>query len=176
MTASRWVEFARALEETRRWCSVRADERWPASSLRSPSLRPAGYPDEWMYGELFVDRVDALIALRRAQATVDTVAGDGAIACVLGRLDTAMGEGRVESRGVVDDCYLPPWDTWFACLDVGERCLLFAWIPSVFAIDVQRAIDVAATDPLAWLAGPIPKDAEWGSVGPLLDEARTHLR
>jgi hypothetical protein len=168
---------ARALEEARRWCSVRVDARWPSSSLRSPLLRPTGYPDEWMYGELFADRVGMLIARRRERiADATTGEGDGAIACVLGRLDTAMGEGRVESRGVIDDCYLPPWDTWFACVELGEQSLLLAWIPSVFAADVQAAIDVAATDPLAWLAGPLPAVAEWNEIAPLLADARTALR
>ena len=86
-----------------------------------------------------------------------------------------MGEGAVESRGVIDECYLPPWDAWFACLRSAWQPILLAWIPAELEADVQAAIDVAATEPIAWLDGPHPAFDEWRAVGELLAEASSAL-
>lgn len=172
-TTLAWPDLRRALAEARSWCSPRLDLARPAASLRFTTLRPGGYPDEWMYGEIFPDRVDALVAARRRLLPPGTPAGGaGRILCVLAGLDTAMGEGAPESRGVIDGCYLPPWDTWFACLRSAHHRLLLAWLPAELEADVQAAIDVAATDPIAWLDGPHPACDEWRAVGELLAEAR----
>lgn len=54
-----------ALADARRWCALHFDASRPAESLRTATLRPAGYPDEWDYGELYCDRVEVLITHRR---------------------------------------------------------------------------------------------------------------
>jgi hypothetical protein len=101
--------------------------------------------------------------------------GAGRILSALAGLDTAMGEGAAESRGVIDECYLPPWDAWFACLRPASHRLLLAWIPAELEPDVQAAIDIAATDPIAWLDGPHRASEEWRDVGELLAEAQAML-
>ncbi len=69
-----------------------------------------------------------------------------------------MGEGTPVSGGVIDDAYLPPWDCWFALLSLdpviefSTPYLLLAWIPTELVPAVQSAIDVAASEPLAWLS------------------------
>lgn len=167
-----WPDHLRALAEARSWCAARLDVARPAASLRSAALRPAGYPDEWLYGEIRPAGVDVLVATRRRLLPPEpTGTGEGRILCALGGLDTAMGEGAAESRGVIDECYLPPWDTWFACLQAGGQRLLLAWIPAALEPGVQAAIAVAATDPIAWLGGPHPAFDEWRAVAPLLAEA-----
>lgn len=173
MSEIHWPDHHRALAEARSWCAARLDVAHPAGSLRSAALRPEGYPDEWLYGEVFPERVDALVAHRRRllPAAPSFRAAPGRILCALSGLDTAMGEGAAESRGVIDECYLPPWDTWFACLRPGEQRLLLAWIPAELEADVEAAIAVAATDPIAWLDGPHPAFDEWRAVAPLLAEA-----
>jgi hypothetical protein len=176
MTDPTWPDRRRALAEARSWCTLRLDLARPGGSLRSAALRPAGYPDEWMYGEIFPDRVDALVADRRRLLPPEPPARRaGRILCALGGLDTAMGEGAVESRGVIDDCYLPPWDTWFACLRSARHRLLLAWIPDEVELDVQCAIEVAATDPIAWLDDRPPPGVEWRAVGDWLAAARAGL-
>lgn len=95
----------------------------------------------------------------------------GRILCVVGDQDAAMGEGTVESNGVIDDAYLPPWDTWFACVQAGDHRLLLAWIPASLVNAVQAAIQVAATEPIAWLTGPHPLHSAWQDVGDLLADA-----
>jgi hypothetical protein len=167
-----WPDHRLALAEARSWCSLRLDLARPAASLRSPPLRPGGYPAEWLYGEIFPERVDALVADRRRLLPPGPPArGAGRILCALAGLDTAMGEGTPESREVIDACYLPPWDTWFACLRSTDQRLLLAWIPAELEPDVQGAIAVAATDPIAWLDGPHPACDEWRAVEDLLAEA-----
>ncbi|WP_189008519.1 hypothetical protein [Deinococcus roseus] len=63
-----------------------------------------------------------------------------------------MGEGASASKGVIDDNYLPPWDTWFAFLSqLPEARLLLAWIPEALSEWVQGAIEVGANHPIEWL-------------------------
>lgn len=90
-----------------------------------PALRPPRYPGDWMYCALDCGEVGALIDRRRSLLADPTPTSDaGRILCVVGDLDTAMGEGTVESNGIIDDAYLPPWDTWFACVHGGDHTLL----------------------------------------------------
>lgn len=122
--------------------------------LRSPELRPEGYPDDWAYIELNPQEIEALIQKRSRllQATGEPAA-KGRIVCAGEHWDTHMGEGVPASKGLIDDIYLPPWDTWFAYLP-GEQPfdgVLLCWIPDVLVDQVQAAIDVGATEPLIWL-------------------------
>jgi len=61
-----WHPHARALAEARAWCTRRFDPTRPAESLRTPALRPPGYPDDWLYGALDCGAVAALIDRRRS--------------------------------------------------------------------------------------------------------------
>lgn len=167
-----WHPHVRALADARAWCAHHLDPTRPAESLRTPALRPTGYPEAWMYGELHREHVAALVDRRRFLHADPAIATPpGQILCVLADLDLAMGEGTVESNGVIDDTYLPPWDTWFACIHTGDRALLLAWIPAPLIDAVDAAIAVAATDPIAWLAGPLPPTSEWQAVRDLLADA-----
>ncbi|MFC4637703.1 hypothetical protein [Deinococcus hohokamensis] len=75
-----------------------------------------------------------------------------------------MGEGEPASQGVIDEIYLPPWDTWFALLSLEGSSLLLAWIPQVFEPMVEDARLVGATEPLAWL-DDLPTDPLYGVEG-----------
>jgi len=176
MVGPDWNSHIGALAEAQSWCAARLDCACPTVSLRTAALRPSGYPDEWMYCEIFQDRVEALVALRRQRVPLaPPVAGAGRILCALSGLDTAMGEGTVASHGAIDGCYLPPWDTWFACIAGGDRRVLLSWIPTLLERDVQAAIDAAATEPIAWLSGPLPDRAEWKSIAGMLTHVRAAL-
>jgi hypothetical protein len=173
-----WRPHARALAEARVWCAAHHDPTRPAATLRTPALAPPGYPQDWLYGAMFPDRIDALIVRRRFLLgdTTTATAAPGRILCILGDEDLAMGEGTALSRGVIDDAYFPPWDTWFACLPRARSALLLAWIPADLERDVQAAIDVAATEPIAWLTGPLPTyNPAWQSIRDLLTDARAAL-
>ena len=154
-----WNAHRQALAEAQAWCALKLDAAQPATSLRSEALRPAGYPEEWMYTVFHPDTFETVIqARRRLLLTHITSRHSGRILCVFGDSDTAMGEGNPVSDGVIDDAYLPPWDTWFALLTLDPKIefstphLLLAWIPLELTHKVQRAIDVAASEPLAWLS------------------------
>lgn len=171
-----WHPHSHALADARAWCARHLDPTRPAESLRTLVLRPPRYPDDWMYCALDCEEVAALIDRRRSLLTAPTPPSNpGRILCVVGDLDTAMGEGTVESNGVIDDAYLPPWDTWFACVHAGDHTLLLAWIPAPLVDAVQAAIDVAATEPIAWLAGPHPLHSAWQDVRDLLADAHRVL-
>lgn len=143
----------RVLQQTRQWCHARIDVNDPARCLRSEELRPPDYPAAWGYGQFHPAWIDRVIARRAEQLPLllqDSVPC-GRILAVLQDADTYMGEGEPESQGVVDEVYLPPWDTWFAFRPLGGRGMLLAWIPREFELLVEAAREVAATEPLAWL-------------------------
>lgn len=143
-----------ALRQAQRWCHERADLRFPSQSLRSAVLQPPEYPGAWSYIQLYPAWIEQLIA-RRAELLATTPHDDavppGRILAVLQDADTYMGEGAPVSQGVIDEIYLPPWDTWFAYLPLERSGVLLAWIPSLFEPLVEVARVVAATEPLAWL-------------------------
>jgi len=122
--------------------------------------------------------IDQLIA-KRAKLLGDTaqedIAPPGRILAVLQDADTYMGEGEPASQGVIDEIYMPPWDTWFAYLPLGRTGVLLAWIPSLFEPLVEGARVVAASEPLAWLDA-IPTEPlsycgdGWGEIAPQLQQ------
>lgn len=147
--------------ETRSWMSPRLTAGNPAETLRSADLGACleDYPSAWLYSELNANQIGQLIA-RRSALVVNQPAGlesQGRILFVLANCDLAMGEGVPASDGIIDDTYFPPWDTWFAVLELDPALefsvphILLAWIPEALAVQVQNAIDVAASAHLGWL-------------------------
>ena len=154
-----WNAHRQALAEAQTWCALKLDVTEPATSLRSAKIRPAEYLEEWLYGVFHPAMFEAVIQTRRQLLSTHTSSKhNGRILCVFGDSDTAMGEGTLVSGGVIDDAYLPPWDCWFALLTLDPEIefstphLLLAWIPLELTHKVRRAIDVAASQPLAWLS------------------------
>lgn len=147
------ASFVSALQQSQAWCGPRVDPQRPTDCLRSAALRPPNYPDFWTYGDLYPNLIQDLVTRRQALLALNPLASNhqpGRILAVLQNADTSMGEGTPASGGFIDDVYLPPWDTWFAYLPLTTGMLL-AWIPEVFEAAVERAQEVAATEPLAWL-------------------------
>jgi hypothetical protein len=154
-----WNAHRQALTETQAWCALKLDIAEPATSLRDAALEPADYPEAWLYGVFHPDIFETVIQARRQLLlTHPTSRYSGRILCVFGGSDTAMGEGNPVSDGVIDAAFLPPWDTWFALLTLDPKIefstlhLLLAWIPLELTHKVQRAIDVSASQALAWLS------------------------
>jgi len=138
------------------------------------------YPEAWLCNPLYAEQVENLMLTRR-QREVQRLPGtdnSGRILVVLNGLDTGMGEGTPASNGVIDDAYLPPWDTWFALIVYSEHknhpyspeSILLAWIPAELTSVVQCAIEVAASQPIRWLDEPWfddlynPATHPWGKV------------
>jgi len=162
-----WNAHRQALAEAQTWCALKLDVAHPATSLWSAALEPHSYPEEWLYGVFHPAMFEAVIQTRRQLLSTHTSSHSrysGRILCVFGNSDTAMGEGTLVSGGVIDDAYLPPWDCWLALLTLDPEIefstphLLLAWIPLELTHKVQGAIDVAASQPLAWLSDSFEGD------------------
>lgn len=187
-----WERHRASLHLTRQWCANHANVADPAGCLRSAAWRPPEYPDGWMctalplvWPEEVIERRDALAQSLAEQGLTPVPLPEGRILCFLDT-DTGMTEGVPASAGFIDDAYLPPWDTWFACIrGVSPDTLLLAWIPSEFGELVQGAIDVSASESIRWLdeavvlkpvAWPhLPSVSEWAAVRATLQEARAAL-
>lgn len=166
------VRLRTLLAQTQAWVTRRVDPSNPEHCLRTETLRPESYPTPWVTGEHLSSWAES-VAERRAQLLIgaENVGAHrgGRILCVLQEADTLMGEGVPASRGVIDDYYLPPWDTWVAFLPFDPQGVLLAWIPSELVKDVEQARLVAATEPIAWLDLPLhelgsPQIADWRRV------------
>lgn len=143
------------------WVTQHFDPVRPATSLRSEELGQelSDYPNTWFCSKTNIYDIQALLA--RRQEILNTREGSekskaGRILCAFYGWDTAMGEGTPASKAVIDDAYLPPWDTWFAVLPLvregsDAEYVLLAWIPSELETLVQDAINVGATEPIEWL-------------------------
>ncbi|MFC6592334.1 hypothetical protein ACFP81_10240 [Deinococcus lacus] len=144
-----------ALAEAQAWVTQRLPLGSPADTLRSRELGECltGYPSEWTFGELKVDEVERLILKRAAllQSSPTPLLKAGRILCSLLARDTGMGEGAPASQGIVDDTYLPPWDTWVATVQTADDLALLSWIPDELSPPIQSAIDISAHCCLDWL-------------------------
>jgi hypothetical protein len=160
------------------WCraqSRRDDPRW---CLRSDRIRPSviradaptfrTYSYEWLSGAPLTDIVNEVVH-RRSIALEDA-----------GLAPLAQGQ-RVDGRlllnypynsdysclsdecsdGYIDECDVPPWDTWIASLNqtwpgnsVNQTgpCLI-CFVPDLFVPAVQSAIDCNPMENLAWCLG-----------------------
>lgn len=107
----------------------------------------------------------------------------GRILCYMLDWDTSMGEGVPASDGIIDDAYLPPWDTWFGVVKLinkpSDDTALLAWIPDQLTEPVQCAIELAATQPIGWLdevmAGTWPEPGAIIGGNPLSGSSRKIL-
>lgn len=168
-----WKKHLQALQDTQSWCALHFDPaqlQWPApeslvdapyhrftifsSVLRSEALQLNGVYESWCCWDWDVQDIENLIQKRHELLPEHTPPlTNGRILCVGEDLDTFMGEGVPASYGVIDEYYMPPWDTWFACLQdpEGKEKVLLAWIPHPLIELVQSALEIAATQPLMWL-------------------------
>lgn len=174
-----WTQHLRALAEAQTWATIRLDIAKPAESLRSTELGACltDYPDGWFYNPQNLQEIPNLILKRRellAEIVAFAQAPAGRILCAFYGWDTQMGEGVAVSDGVIDDTYLPPWDTWFAVFPLAEvnsteQYVLLAWIPDMLMHLVQEAMEVAATQPIAWLSDAVGGQWPVQSPGYLAD-------
>lgn len=152
-----WHECRRALAEAQERVLKRLHLGNPAETLRSAELGLylTDYPESWFCSPQNIAEIQNLIAARRQLVQGQTFPASGRILCAFYGWDTQMGEGNPASAGVIDDAYLPPWDTWFAVFplayDNGEGRVLLAWIPADLTEAVQEAIEIAATQPIHWM-------------------------
>ncbi|AFZ69352.1 hypothetical protein Deipe_3943 (plasmid) [Deinococcus peraridilitoris DSM 19664] len=139
------VELPGALWQTHAWCTSRLDGAPTTLTLRAPELRPPESPEAWRYGELHPEWIAGLVKRRAALLARQQVPFDllpGRILGVLSHADMDIGEGAPASNGVIDNIYLPPWDTWFAFVSFDTTGMLLAWIPAPLEALVESARSV----------------------------------
>ncbi|WP_034341754.1 hypothetical protein [Deinococcus misasensis] len=159
-----WPELQTRLAEARRWCQLKFDLSDPVHSLRNRVLSPAGSTELDSGSLLSRETVEVLVSKRRGlldtvEAEVSTEDFQGRILLVLLEQDTGCGEGLLASGGIIDASFLPPWDTWLAWIPLPYRDpVLLAWIPSPLLMDVQKAMEVSASQCLWWLEDVDPEE------------------
>ncbi|WP_420595575.1 hypothetical protein [Deinococcus sp.] len=100
-----WSAHRRALTEAQVWCEMYLNEQKPALSLRSKMLRPADYPEAWIYSQLHPSALEQLVAKRRELVSENQLSARpaGRILVIEGDADAYTGEGVPASAGVIDD-------------------------------------------------------------------------
>lgn len=154
-----WDIHRRALAEAKAWVTPRLPLGEPAANLRSVELGAhlTEYPYGWFHETQNGVEIEKLIAVRHQlmHGPKAESSPQGRILCAFAGWDTQMGEGVPASDGVIDDAYLPPWDTWFAVFPLaeygGRGQVLLAWVPDELVAHVVSAMEVAATEPIHWL-------------------------
>lgn len=152
-----WPELQTRLAEAKRWCQLKVDPSDPVHCLRTPALSPAGSTALESEHPLPKEAVEVLVSKRRE--LLDPVEGETPPEEIQDRIllvfldqDTGCGEGLLASDGVIDAAFLPPWDTWLAWIPIPYRePVLLSWIPSPLLMQVQKAMNVSASQCLCWL-------------------------
>jgi hypothetical protein len=152
-------QFKTRLAQTIFWCASRADLSHPATSLRTPQLRPR------LLEESRVSAVESVVNARESFAGVeirkatlpDNLAG-GRLLVYFPNDDLACGAAEQETDGFFDVNNVPPWDTWVAYLRDARNInsydteYLIAWIPRDFVALAGEGINVNPEECIQWLA------------------------
>lgn len=151
-------QFKTSLAQTIFWCAPHADLAHPASSLRTPQLRPRLLEENRFSAVETVAISRELfggIEIRKASIP-DDLAG-GRLLTYLPNHDLACGAAEDETDGFFDVNNLPPWDTWVAYLrdarsvESYDTEYLIAWIPSEFVTLADNGIAVNPEQCIQWL-------------------------
>ena len=152
--------FKVRLAQTIFWCAPRADRVNPATSLRTPKLRPR------LLEENRSQAVNTVVYARELfggvdirKATIPTALGGGRLLVYFPNNDLACGAAEQETAGFFDLNNVPPWDTWVdffqnetANIDSFDTKYLIAWVPPEFVSLANKGIDVNPEQCIMWLS------------------------
>lgn len=152
--------FKVRLAQTIFWCAPRIDIRNPATSLRTPELRPR------LLEESRASAVDAVCYARESyggieirKATIPGDLGGGRLLVYFPNNDLACGAAEQETAGFFDINNVPPWDTWVAYvqdeqpnIDSFDTEYLIAWVPPEFVGLASEGISVNPEQCILWLS------------------------
>ena len=160
MDSGAFEEIKRRLAQTIFWCSSRADQERPATSLRTPYLRPPTLEANRSFTVNCVVNRRELIGereIRDAQIPAD-LAG-GRLLIYFPEDNLCCGAAEQETLGFFDVDNVPPWDTWVTYFDEQQSNLglydkeyLIAWIPSEFVYLADRGIYYNPEQCIQWLS------------------------
>jgi len=153
-------QFKNRLAQTIFWCAPRADMASPATSLRTPGMRPR---------LLEVSRSSAVNTVVHARernggldirkATIPTALGDGRLLVYFPNDDLVCGAAEQETAGFFDVNNIPPWDTLVDYLqddqpnvDSFDTEYLVAWVPPALVSLADAGINVNPEQCIMWLA------------------------
>lgn len=152
-------QFKTRLAQTIFWCAPRADLSNPASSLRTPQLRPRLLEENRFSAVESVANARELfggVEIRKATIP-DNLAG-GRLLIYFPNDDLACGAAEQQTEGFFDVNNVPPWDTWVAYLQDARSVesydteYLIAWIPREFVALADEGINVNPEQCIQWLA------------------------
>ena len=153
-------QFRRSLAQTIFWCAARADLERPATSLRTPELRPHLLAESRSYA------VDGVVNRRELQggaeirnATLPNDLAGGRLLIYFPNDDLACGAAEQETSGFFDINNVPAGDTWVMYFrdqypnpDSFDTEYLIAWIPPAFVQLAGNGINVNPEQCIQWLS------------------------
>ncbi|MDQ3816423.1 MAG: hypothetical protein M3362_01880 [Acidobacteriota bacterium] len=151
-------QFKTRLAQAIFWCAPRADLSNPASSLRTPQLRPRLLEESRFSAVETVANARELfggVGIRKATIP-DNLAG-GRLLIYFPNYDLACGATEQETEGFFDVNNVPPWDTWVAYVQDARSVesydteYLIAWIPREFVALADEGITVNPEQCIKWL-------------------------
>src|SRR6185503_19920357 len=153
-------QFKLRLAQTILWSAPRTDIPNPATSLRTPELRPH------LLEESRVSAVDTVASSREVlggveirKATIPSRLGGGRLLIYFPNNDLACGAAAQETAGFFDMNNVPPWDTWVdyckdeqSNIDSFDSEYLIAWVPPEFVGLANEWIAVNPEQCIQWLS------------------------
>ncbi len=166
LQAFRW-----RLAEAIAWCTERADDDQPASSLRSRELQPPTYhyypqpPHErlrladarataeahTMVEQLAQRRAGILHATGQYPTILASNLAGGALLLYFPDLNLCDGAAELASAGFFDTDNIPACDTWICFLPDERRWdFLISWIPPQLLSSAQEGVEINPEVCIAW--------------------------
>lgn len=168
-------EFKARLAQTIFWCASRVDKENPATSLRTPGLRPRVLEENRSSAVETVAQARELyggVDCRNSSLSDDL--GGGRLLVYFPNLDLFCGAAEQETDGFFDVNNVPPWDTWVAYRqdevkgDSFDTEYLIAWVPPEFVNLVDDGINVNPEQCIMWLSDTSVELTDILRVGNLL--------
>lgn len=159
MNAQALETFKVGLAQTIHWCALRADPSKPATSLRTPQLRPRLLEESRSSAAETVSRArEAAGGLEiRMSVIPDDLAG-GRLLAYFPDLDLSDGAAELHTDGFFDVNNVPSWDTWVGyCLEAPsagryDTEYLVAWVPHDLVSLAGEGIECNPEECIRWLA------------------------
>ena len=157
------------LAETVAWCVPRFSMDDPKMSLRTPPKARDGIDDVFAGMDSEMMRFADSVFAKRANALSVDMVENVQLGLANGRLvllymsDTLCdGIGPIESKGFIDECNFPPWDTWIyygrepqrphrKYCEIRDTEYLISWVPPQAIPLVNETILTLAEQCLQWV-------------------------
>lgn len=153
MDTEAFEEFKRRLAQTIFWCSSRADIERPATSLRTPKLRPGTLEANRSFAvNRVVDNRERYGGPEIREAEIPDGLGGGRLLIYFPEVNLCCGAAEQETSGFFDVDNVPPWDTWVTYFHDQQDEYLIAWIPPAFVRLADQGIKCNPEECIQWLS------------------------